>query len=65
MSFTEKAKNDVERVAGAARARVGDMTQEERSRAERVIQQDEARGGRPGERVQEDAQDVRGRSFTS
>jgi hypothetical protein len=62
---TERAKNDVERVAGAARARMGDMTQEERSRAERVMQQDEARGGRPDERIQEAARDVRERSFTS
>jgi uncharacterized protein YjbJ (UPF0337 family) len=65
MSFTERAKNEVEQVAGAARARMGDMTQEERSRAEHVIEQDEARGGRPGERVQEAAQDVADRSFTN
>jgi uncharacterized protein YjbJ (UPF0337 family) len=64
MSSTERARNDVERVAGAARARMGDMTQEERSRAERVIQQDEARGGRSGERVQEAARDVTDRAFT-
>ena len=65
MSFTERTKNEVERVAGAAKARMGDMTEEERSRAERVIQQDEARGGRSGERVQENARDVTGRSFTA
>ncbi|MCW3820742.1 general stress protein CsbD [Micromonospora sp. DR5-3] len=62
---TEKAKDKVERVAGAARARMGDMTRQERSRAEQVGRQEEARGGRPGERVQESDQDVSGRSFTS
>jgi uncharacterized protein YjbJ (UPF0337 family) len=65
MSSTERAKNEVERVAGAARARMGDMTREERSRAERVIKQDEFRGGHSGERVQEDARDVVDRSFTA
>jgi uncharacterized protein YjbJ (UPF0337 family) len=62
---TERANNDIERVAGAARARVGDMTQEERSRAERVMRQEEARGGRADERIQENPQDVTRRSFTS
>ncbi|MGC1212105.1 MAG: general stress protein CsbD [Micromonospora sp.] len=62
---TERAKSNVERVAGAARARMGDMDRGERSRAEHVIQQDEARGGQPGERVQEAPQDVEDRSFTS
>jgi len=65
MSFTEKAKDKVERVAGAARARMGDMDQGERSRAERVMREEQSRGGRPGERVQESSQDVQGRSFTS
>ena len=65
MSSTESAKDRVERVASAARARMGDMDQGERSRAEHVIQQDEARGGRPGERIQEEPRDVEDRSFTS
>ncbi|MGC5018640.1 general stress protein CsbD [Micromonospora sp. DT47] len=64
MSSTERAKDKVERVAGAARARMGDMTQDERSRAERVMQRDETRGRQPGEHVQEDARDAR-ESFTS
>ncbi|SCL31409.1 hypothetical protein GA0070624_4262 [Micromonospora rhizosphaerae] len=64
MSY-ERAKNKVEQVAGAARARMGDMDQGERSRAERVMKQDEARTGRSGERVQEGTRDARERSFTT
>ncbi|MER7330386.1 MULTISPECIES: general stress protein CsbD [unclassified Micromonospora] len=60
----ERAKDKVERVAGAARARMGDMTQDERSQAERVAKRDEIRGRQPGEHVQEDARDARD-SFTT
>jgi uncharacterized protein YjbJ (UPF0337 family) len=60
----ERAKDKVERVAGAARARMGDMTQDERSQAERVAKRDEIRGKQPGEHVQEDARDARD-DFTS
>ncbi|MFG3699527.1 general stress protein CsbD [Micromonospora sp. NPDC047620] len=55
----ERAKDKVERVAGAARARMGDMTQGERAQAERVAKRDEIRGNQPGEHVQEDARDAR------
>ncbi|MCM0678280.1 general stress protein CsbD [Micromonospora phytophila] len=55
----ERAKNQVEQVAGAARARMGDMAQNERSQAERAMKRDEVRGKQPGEHVQEDARDVR------
>ncbi|MFU8870778.1 general stress protein CsbD [Micromonospora sp. SL4-19] len=64
MSYTERAKDRVERVAGAARARMGDMTRDERSEAERVARRDEIRGKQPGEHVQEDARDARD-DFTS
>ncbi|WP_319459097.1 general stress protein CsbD [Micromonospora sp. RTP1Z1] len=64
MSSTERAQDKVERVAGAARARMGDMTQDERSQAERVLQRDKAQGRQPGERVQEDARNAK-ESFTS
>ncbi|RZU73138.1 hypothetical protein EV384_1536 [Micromonospora kangleipakensis] len=63
MSF-ERANEKVERVAGAARARMGDMTQDDRSEAERVMRRDEAQGRQPGGRVQEDARDARD-NFTS
>ncbi len=59
MSFTERAKDKIEKLAGPARARMGDMAQNERSEAERVTRRDEIRG-KPGEHVQEDARDVRG-----
>ncbi|SBT54429.1 general stress protein CsbD [Micromonospora narathiwatensis] len=59
MSSTERAKDKVERVAGAARARMGNMAQNERSEAERVARRDEIRGEQPGEHVQEDARDAR------
>ncbi|MEU5786408.1 general stress protein CsbD [Micromonospora purpureochromogenes] len=64
MSSTERAKDSIEQVAGPARARLGDMNQDERSQAERVAKRDEIRGRKPGEHVQEDARDVRG-DFTS
>jgi uncharacterized protein YjbJ (UPF0337 family) len=60
----ERAKDKVERVAGPARARMGDMTQDDRSEAERVMRRDEIRGKQPGEHVQEDARDARD-DFTS
>ncbi|MEV4809691.1 general stress protein CsbD [Micromonospora avicenniae] len=63
MSF-ERATENVEKLAGPARARLGDMTQEERARAEQVAQRDEIRGRQPGEHVQEDARDAKG-DFTS
>lgn len=58
----EKAKDKVEKVAGAARARMGDMTQKERSQAEQAMKRDEKRDKQPGEHVQEDAQDARNTS---
>ncbi|MBQ0904758.1 general stress protein CsbD [Micromonospora sp. U21] len=54
----ERANDQVERVAGPAGAQVGNMTQNERSQADRVAQRDEIRGNKPGEHVQEDARDV-------
>ncbi|MEV0809133.1 general stress protein CsbD [Micromonospora sp. NPDC050200] len=60
----ERAKDKVERVAGAARARMGDMAQNERSQSERVMQRDEAQGRQPGEHVQEDARNA-GENFTT
>ncbi|SCE81183.1 hypothetical protein GA0070607_1869 [Micromonospora coriariae] len=54
----ERANDQIERVAGPARAAVGNMTQDERSQADQVAQRDEIRGNKPGEHVQEDARDV-------
>ncbi|GHJ56783.1 hypothetical protein Nm8I071_60900 [Nonomuraea sp. TT08I-71] len=55
----ERAKDDLEDLAGPARARLGDMTRDERSEANQVRRQDEIRGKRPGEHVQQDARDAR------
>lgn len=59
MSFTERTKDNLEQVAGPARARMGDMTRPERAEAEQVMRRDESRGKQPGEHVQEDARDAR------
>jgi uncharacterized protein YjbJ (UPF0337 family) len=56
----ERANENIEQVAGPARAQVGNMNQDERSQAEQVMRRDEIRGQQPGEHVQEDARDVSG-----
>ncbi|GIJ31199.1 CsbD family protein [Micromonospora sediminimaris] len=53
MSFTDKAKNKVEELSGAARERIGDMTDNERMRAEGASQQSDARARQVGENVKE------------
>ncbi|MGC5051652.1 CsbD family protein [Micromonospora sp. DT48] len=53
MSFTDKAKNKVEELSGAARERIGEMTDNERMRAEGASQQSEARAREAGEKVKE------------
>ncbi|GIJ07999.1 CsbD family protein [Micromonospora andamanensis] len=53
MSFTDKAKNKVEELSGAARERIGDMTDNERMRAEGASQQSDARTRQAGENVKE------------
>ncbi|MFF5056285.1 CsbD family protein [Micromonospora sp. NPDC000663] len=49
MSFTEKAKNKVEQMAGAARERVGDMTDNEPMRGDGASQQSNARAKQAGQ----------------
>jgi uncharacterized protein YjbJ (UPF0337 family) len=53
MSFTDKAKNKVEELSGAARERIGDMTDNERKRAEGTNQQSDARARQVGENLKE------------
>jgi uncharacterized protein YjbJ (UPF0337 family) len=53
MSFTDKAKNKVEKLSGAAKERIGDMTDNERMRAEGATEQSEARARQAGENVKE------------
>ncbi|MBQ1012611.1 CsbD family protein [Micromonospora sp. M51] len=63
MSFTEKAKNKVEQIAGAARERVGDMTDNERMRGEGASQQSDARAKQAGQNVKDAGRNVKD-SFT-
>ncbi|MGC4856408.1 CsbD family protein [Micromonospora sp. DT4] len=53
MSFTEKAKNKVEQMAGAARERVGDMTDNESMRGEGASQQGDARAKQAGQSMKD------------
>ncbi|TWH70191.1 CsbD-like protein [Micromonospora olivasterospora] len=55
MSFTDKAKSKAQEMAGAAKERIGDATDNERMRAEGAAQQQEARGRQAGERAGQEA----------
>ncbi|MEV4123082.1 CsbD family protein [Micromonospora sp. NPDC049645] len=63
MSFTEKAKNKVEQMTGAARERVGDMTDNEQMRGEGASQQSDARAKQAGQNVKDAGRNVKD-SFT-
>ncbi|NES14207.1 MULTISPECIES: general stress protein CsbD [Micromonospora] len=56
---TERSNDNLEQVAGPARARLGDLTRAERAEADQAARQDEIRGRQPGEHVQKDARDAR------
>ncbi|MEH1165027.1 CsbD family protein [Micromonospora sp. CPCC 205539] len=53
MSFTEKARNKVEQVAGAAKERLGDATDNEQMRGEGASQQGSARAKQAGQNVKD------------
>ncbi|MER5454444.1 CsbD family protein [Micromonospora sp. NPDC002389] len=59
MSFTDKAKNKVEELSGAAKERVGDMTDNERMRAEGASERSEARTRQAGEKVKDAGRDAK------
>ncbi|SCL72670.1 Uncharacterized conserved protein YjbJ, UPF0337 family [Micromonospora citrea] len=59
MSFTDKAKNKVEQLTGAAKERIGDATDNERLRGEGAAQQQDARARQAGEHVKDAGRDVR------
>ncbi|MFY1615484.1 CsbD family protein [Micromonospora sp. WMMD736] len=63
MSFTEKAKNKVEQMAGAAKERVGDMTNNERMRGEGASEQTDARAKQAGQNMKDAGRNVKD-SFT-
>ncbi|MEU4401985.1 CsbD family protein [Micromonospora orduensis] len=53
MSFTEKAKSKVEQLAGAAKERVGDMTDNEPMRGDGASQQSNARAKQAGQSMKD------------
>ncbi|TDC83781.1 CsbD family protein [Micromonospora sp. KC606] len=57
MRVTDRAKSKAEELAGVARERIGDVTDNERLRAEGAQQQSAARAGQAGK--QEGGEDVR------
>ncbi|MEU0549773.1 CsbD family protein [Micromonospora sp. NPDC005979] len=59
MSFTEKAKNKAEQMAGAAKERVGDMTNNERMRGEGASEQSDARAKQAGQNVKDAGRNVK------
>ena len=59
MSFTDKAKNKAEELAGKAKQRVGDATGNERLVAEGRAQETEAQAKQAGEHVKDAGKDVR------
>ncbi|MEV4657331.1 CsbD family protein [Micromonospora sp. NPDC049301] len=63
MSFTEKARNKVEQMAGAAKERIGDVTDNEQMRGEGASQQSDARAKQAGQNVKDAGRNVK-ESFT-
>ncbi|MCX5064884.1 CsbD family protein [Micromonospora lupini] len=63
MSFTEKAKNKVEQMAGAAKERVGDMTDNERMRGDGASEQGDARAKQAGQNMKDAGRNAKD-SFT-
>ncbi|MEU6205224.1 CsbD family protein [Micromonospora musae] len=59
MSFTDKAKNKMEQMTGAAKERIGDMTDNESMRAEGATQQSEARVKQAGQGAKEAGKNAR------
>jgi uncharacterized protein YjbJ (UPF0337 family) len=59
MSFTEKAKNKVEQMAGAAKERVGDMTDNESMRGAGASQKGDARAKQVGQNMKDAGRNVK------
>ena len=59
MSFADKAKNKAEELAGVAKEKLGDATNNERLQAEGATQQTEARTKQAGEHVKDAGRDVK------
>ncbi|MEV1332544.1 CsbD family protein [Micromonospora costi] len=59
MGFADKARNKMEQMTGAAKQRIGDMTDNESMRAEGATQQGEARAKQAGENVKDAGRSAR------
>ncbi|MFC4149809.1 CsbD family protein [Micromonospora mangrovi] len=59
MSFTDKAKNKAQELTGAAKERIGDMTDNERMRGEGASERSTAQARQAGEHVKEAGRDVK------
>ncbi|MER7417014.1 CsbD family protein [Micromonospora peucetia] len=59
MSFTDKAKNKAEQLAGAAKERIGEAAGNERMRGEGATQQGDARARQAGEHVKDAGRDAK------
>ncbi|NES13593.1 MULTISPECIES: CsbD family protein [Micromonospora] len=60
MSFTDKAKAKAQELSGAAKERIGDVTDNERLRAEGASEQSTARARQVGQDVKQAGRDVKG-----
>ncbi|MFJ6197998.1 CsbD family protein [Micromonospora sp. NPDC092111] len=59
MSFTDKAKNKAQELSGVAKERIGDVTDNERMRAEGSTEQSSARARQAGEHAKDAGRDVK------
>ncbi|WP_406044633.1 CsbD family protein [Micromonospora sp. NBC_00898] len=59
MSFTEKTKAKAQELSGAAKERIGDVTDNERLRAEGANEQSAARARQAGQNVKQAGRDVK------
>ncbi|WP_089154011.1 CsbD family protein [Micromonospora sp. NBS 11-29] len=59
MSFTDKAKSKAQEMSGMAKERIGDVTDNERLRAEGANEQSAARTRQAGQNVKQAGRDVK------
>ncbi|MGV9766408.1 CsbD family protein [Micromonospora tulbaghiae] len=59
MSFTDKAKSKAQEMSGMAKERIGDVTDNERLRAEGAAEQSTARARQAGEHAKQAGRDVK------
>ncbi|MER7457815.1 CsbD family protein [Micromonospora sp. NPDC126480] len=59
MSFADKARNKVDELTGAAKERIGDVSGDDRMRAEGAAQRGDARARQAGEHVKQAGRDAK------